>query len=109
MAQTRISQDNPATLAKRLAVMPASQVAQEMEQVLGTMTPETYDAAIIDAYLDELDRKSPMPEFPEEKTAWAHSPGMQPARSRQMLKRRPLCVPLSTSGNGAASPSLPQH
>ena len=34
MAQTRISQDNPATLAKRLAEMPASQVAQEMEQAL---------------------------------------------------------------------------
>ena len=32
MAQTRISQDNPAILAKRLAEMPASQVAQEMEQ-----------------------------------------------------------------------------
>lgn len=70
MAQTRISQDNPAILAKRLAEMPASQVAQEMEQALGTMTPETYDAAIIDAYLDELERKAPMPEFPEEKTAW---------------------------------------
>ena len=53
MAQTRISQDNPATLAKRLAEMPASQVAQEMEQVLGTMTPETYDAAIIDTYLNQ--------------------------------------------------------
>lgn len=70
MAQTRISQDNPAILAKRLAEMPASQVAQEMEQALGTMTQETYDAAIIDAYLDELERKAPMPEFPEEKTAW---------------------------------------
>ena len=70
MAQTRISQDNPAILAKRLAEMPASQVAQEMEQALGTMTRETYDAAIIDAYLDELDRKAPMPEFPEEKAAW---------------------------------------
>lgn len=70
MVQTRISQDNPAILAKRLAEMPASQVAQEMEQALGTMTPETYDAAIIDAYLDELERKAPMPEFPEEKTAW---------------------------------------
>ena len=34
MAQTRISQDNPATLAKRLAEMPASQIAQEMEQAL---------------------------------------------------------------------------
>ena len=42
MAQTRISQDNPAILAKRLAEMPASQVAQEMEQSLGTMTQETY-------------------------------------------------------------------
>ena len=94
MAQTRISQDNPATLAKRLAEMPASQVAQEMEQALGTMTPETYDAAIIDAYLDELDRKAPMPEFPEEKTAWDAFTGdtacPKPANAEDPASLRPL-------------------
>ena len=94
MAQTHISQDNPATLAKRLAEMPASQVAQEMEQALGTMTPETYDAAIIDAYLDELDRKAPMPEFPEEKTAWDAFTGdaacPKPANAEAPTSLRPL-------------------
>lgn len=94
MAQTRISQDNPATLAKRLAEMPASQIAQEMEQALGTMTPETYDAAIIDAYLDELDRKAPMPEFPEEKTAWDAFTGdascPKPANAEEPTSLRPL-------------------
>ena len=94
MAQTRISQDNPAILAKRLAEMPASQVAQEMEQALGTMTQETYDAAIIDAYLDELDRKAPMPEFPEEKTAWDAFTGdtacPKPANAEEPASLRPL-------------------
>ncbi len=78
MAQDHISQDNPpsnhsgdpAALFCRLAQLSASEVAQEMEQVLGTMTPETYDAAVIDAYLDELDRKAPMPELPDEESAW---------------------------------------
>ena len=78
MAQDHISQDNPpsnhsgdpAALSCRLAQMSASEVAQELEQVLSAMTPETYDAAIIDAYLDELDRKAPMPELPDEEAAW---------------------------------------
>lgn len=57
-------------LSRRLALLPANEVAQELEQVLGAMTLDTYDAAVIDAYLDELDRKAPMPEPPEEAAAW---------------------------------------
>lgn len=57
-------------LSRRLAQLPASEIAQELEQVLGAMTLDTYDAAVIDTYLDELDRKAPMQEPPEEAAAW---------------------------------------
>lgn len=35
-----------------------------MEQALDQMTEDTYDQAVIDAYLDALDAKTPMPEAP---------------------------------------------
>lgn len=57
-------------LSSHFAAMSASEIAQELEQVLSAMTEETYDAAIIDAYLDELDRRAPSPELPNESDAW---------------------------------------
>ena len=57
-------------LSCHFAQMSASEIAQELEQVLDTMTAETYDGSLIDAYLDELDRRGPMPEPPTEEAAW---------------------------------------
>ena len=48
-------------LSSHFAAMSASEIAQELEQILSAMTEETYDTAIIDAYLDELDRRAPSP------------------------------------------------
>ena len=50
---------------ERFQSMSPSQLAEEMEQVLGAMTEETYDPALIDAYLDALDEKAPMPPAPD--------------------------------------------
>lgn len=57
-------------LSSHFAAMSASEIAQELEQILSAMTEETYDAAIIDAYLDELDCRAPSPELPSESDAW---------------------------------------
>ncbi len=59
-----------AGLSRHFAQLSASELAQELEQVLDAMTVETYDGALIDAYLDELDRRAPMPESPAEEAAW---------------------------------------
>ena len=61
----------PTDLSRRFAQMSASEIAQELEQTLDAMTDKTYDASLIDAYLDELDRRAPMPESPAEDAAWA--------------------------------------
>ena len=45
---------------ERFASMSPSEIAEEMEARLGAMTEETYDPDVIDAYLDELDRRAPM-------------------------------------------------
>lgn len=47
-----------------LEAMSPSELAEAMEAALDAMTEETYDPAIIDAYLDALDRKAPMPAHP---------------------------------------------
>lgn len=62
---------DPTGLSCRFAQMSASEIAQELEQTLDAMTDETYDASLIDAYLDELDRRAPMPEPPAEDAAWS--------------------------------------
>lgn len=47
-----------------LEAMSPSELAEAMEAALDAMTEETYDPAVIDAYLDALDRKAPMPAHP---------------------------------------------
>ena len=38
---------------------------------LDSMTEETYDGEVISRYLDALDRKDPMPEYPDAETSYA--------------------------------------
>ena len=50
-----------ADLLESIEDMSAVELAEAMEQVLATMTDETYNEAIIDVFMDELERKAPMP------------------------------------------------
>lgn len=49
---------------EKLEAMSPSELSEAMEAALDAMTEETYDPAVIDAYLDALDRKAPMPAHP---------------------------------------------
>ena len=53
---------------ERLNAMTAAQLERELEAALEAMTEEEYDPAVIDAYLDALDQKAPIPDHPD---AWA--------------------------------------
>ena len=54
----------------KLEAMPPSELAEELEAALDAMTEETYDPAMIEAYLDALDRKSPMPAHPSAEASY---------------------------------------
>lgn len=54
-----------------LDAMSAVELAEALECALDAMTEEDYDEAVIDAYLDALDRKAPMPEIPDTAAAYA--------------------------------------
>ena len=56
---------------ERLSKLTASQLADYMERALDFMSDETYDDAVIDAYLEALDRVAPMPEYPDAATTYA--------------------------------------
>ena len=47
-----------------------SELSKAMETALDAMTEETYDPAVIDAYLDALDRKAPMPAHPNAESSY---------------------------------------
>jgi len=47
---------------ERLDSMSPSELADAMERAIDGMTEETYDPAVIDAYLEALDRRSPIPD-----------------------------------------------
>lgn len=49
---------------EQLDSMSTAELLEALEQTLFSMTEENYDGELLDAYLDELDRKSPMPEHP---------------------------------------------
>ena len=53
-----------------LDAMSAAELAEALERTLDAMTEEDYDEAVIDAYLDALDRKAPMPEIPDTAAAY---------------------------------------
>ena len=54
----------------KLEALPPSELAEELETALDAMTEETYDPAMIEAYLDALDRKSPMPAHPSAEASY---------------------------------------
>lgn len=49
---------------EQLDKMSPSELAEAMEQALDDMTEETYDPEVIQAYLDALERKTPVPPHP---------------------------------------------
>ena len=54
----------------QLAQLSPEELAQAMEQALDEMTEDTYDQAVLNAYLDALDAKAPMPEMPDVDTSY---------------------------------------
>lgn len=56
--------------ANQLAQLSPEELAQAMEQALDEMTEDTYDQAVLNAYLDALDAKAPMPEMPDVDTSY---------------------------------------
>ena len=50
--------------------MSPSELSEAMEAALDDMTEETYDPAVIDAYLDALDRKAPLPVHPDAESSY---------------------------------------
>lgn len=60
----RIRRLHPVPNRDELEQLSPEELAQAMEQALDDMTEDTYDQAVIDAYLDALDAKTPIPEAP---------------------------------------------
>lgn len=54
----------------RLNSMSPSELEQAMEEALSKMSDDDYDPSVVDAYLNALDQKSPMPEFPDSKSSY---------------------------------------
>lgn len=54
-----------------LDAMSVSELKDALSHTLEELTEENYDPALIDAYLDALGRKSPIPEMPDAKTSYA--------------------------------------
>lgn len=63
----------------------AADLAGSLEEILYAVTEETYDPDLVDAYLNALDRKSPMPEKPDPEVSLA---GLQ--RKCESLFARPV-------------------
>ncbi len=55
---------------ERLNAMSPSELEQSMEQALLFMTDGVYDPAVLDAYLNALEQKAPMPAGPDAKTSY---------------------------------------
>lgn len=53
-----------------LESMSPSELAEAMELALDGMTEETYDPEVMDAYLDALDRKAPLPVHPDAESSY---------------------------------------
>lgn len=55
-----------------LEAMTEEELTDGLNEALESMTDESYDSALIDAYLAALDRKAPMPEVPDTDTSFAN-------------------------------------
>ena len=58
-------------LREKLDKMSAAELTKAMELALDTMTEDTYSAELIDAYLEALERKSPIADEPDVEEAYA--------------------------------------
>lgn len=86
-------------LPERLNSLSASELADELELALDYMTEETYDPAVVSAYLDAIDAKAPVPGHPDAEAAYAglcrrmdsaaasQQPEPEPIRPRHVLRR----------------------
>lgn len=87
---------------ERLNQMSPAELEEEMERALDAMTEETYDPAVISAYLEAMDRKAPMPTPPDPEEAYEvlrESSGKSSrARSRLPYRNRPLDAGEAPSG-----------
>lgn len=63
---------NGATSTENLENASPAQLAETLEQMLDSMSEEAYDPELIDAYLDTLEKKAPMPVRPDAKAAKAN-------------------------------------
>ena len=78
---------------ERLSKLTASQLADDMERALDFMSDETYDDAVIDAYLEALDRMAPMPEYPDAATTYAEFRDKIRSISEELTPAKSSAVP----------------
>lgn len=65
-----LNNPNNGDIRQRIDEMSASEVAEAFEQLVQNMDEENYDPTLIDAYLDALDQKAPMPEMPSKEESY---------------------------------------
>lgn len=63
--------DDGNVFSMMLEAMSADELTDALHDALENITEENYDPALIDAYLDALDRKDPMPETPDAEASYA--------------------------------------
>ena len=65
-----LNNPNNGDIRQRIDEMSAFEVAEAFEQLVQNMDEENYDPTLIDAYLDALDQKAPMPEMPSKEESY---------------------------------------
>lgn len=56
---------------QRIDAMSASEIAEELEVLLNEITETNYDSALIDMYLEALEKKAPIPFVPDAESSYA--------------------------------------
>lgn len=87
----RIRRLHPVPNRSELERLSPEELAQAMEQALDQMNEDTYDQAVMDAYLDALEAKTPMPEAPDVEESYGQFQSMlsqampeeEPSKPRQ--------------------------
>jgi len=70
---------------ERIYAKPASEVADEFERLLLEMDEDDFDPALVDIYLDVLDKKVPMPEMPSKEESYN-------SFNHRLLQIKPECT-----------------
>lgn len=86
---------------EQLDEMSTAELLEALEQTLFSMTEENYDGELLDAYLDELDRKSPMPEHPATDESYERF-------KARVGKMNAAIIPLESAPAASAKPK-PRH